>query len=90
MIAKERFMINMKPLTLDQMESYRLKDGDLFSSKVHRHEPPITEQKPKIIFEDEKFFVIDKPSSYPIHPVTQVWGFKGFHLFENFSYKFLT
>ena len=83
MIEKERFMINMKPLTADQMESYRLKDGDLFSSKVHRHEPPITTQKPKIIFEDEKFFIIDKPSSYPIHPVTQVWSSESLSEFQN-------
>ena len=68
MVEKERFMINMKPITCEQLETYKLKDGDLFSSKVHRHEPPISMKKPKVIYEDEKFYVIDKPSSYPIHP----------------------
>ena len=71
MVGMGRFMINMKPLTMEQMNTYKIKDGDLFSSKVHRHEPPIAASKPKVIFEDDKFFVIDKPSSFPIHPVTQ-------------------
>ena len=71
MVGMGRFMVNMKPLTMEQMNTYKIKDGDLFSSKVHRHEPPIAASKPEVIFEDDKFYVIDKPSSFPIHPVTQ-------------------
>ena len=32
---------------------------------------PIIDQQPSVIHEDDKFYVIDKPSSYPIHPVSQ-------------------
>ena len=66
-----RFQLNMEVISEDDLETQKLKDGDLFSSKEHRHEPPIIGQQPSVIHEDDKFYVIDKPSSYPIHPVSQ-------------------
>ena len=72
LLAKNgRFQLNMEVISEDDLETRKLKDGDLFSSKEHRHEPPIIEQQPSVIHEDDKFYVIDKPSSYPIHPVSQ-------------------
>ena len=62
---------DMEVINEDDLENRKLKDGDLFSSKEHRHEPPITGDEPSVIYEDEKFYIIDKPSSYPIHPVSQ-------------------
>ena len=72
LLAKNgRFQLNMEIIDEKDLETRKLKDGDLFSSKEHRHEPPIIGQQPTIIHEDEKFYVVDKPSSYPIHPVSQ-------------------
>ena len=72
LLAKNgRFQLNMEVISEDDLETRKLKDGDIFSSKEHRHEPPIIEQQPSVIHEDDKFYVIDKPSSYPIHPVSQ-------------------
>ena len=49
-----RFSLNMKPVNAEDLESIRIKDGDLFSSKMHRHEPPITSENVKIIEENDK------------------------------------
>jgi len=35
---------------------------------LHRHEAPVTDSEIKILHEDAHFFVVDKPSSIPIHP----------------------
>lgn len=41
---------------------------------VHRHEPAVgladlsSEEPIRIIFEDEKLLVVDKPATLPIHP----------------------
>ncbi|KAG9290999.1 hypothetical protein G9A89_012871 [Geosiphon pyriformis] len=42
---------------------------DLVSHSVHRHEPPVTAAKIKILREErDEFLIIDKPSSVPVHP----------------------
>ena len=46
-------------------------DNDLISNRVHRHEPPISSELPKIVKKTENYLVVDKPSSMPIHPAAQ-------------------
>ena len=43
-----------------------VRDNDLVTHKVHRHEPPVSAAHLKVIHEDEHFVVIDKPSSIPV------------------------
>ncbi|KAI1308558.1 pseudouridine synthase [Xylaria venustula] len=45
-----------------------LKNGDLVSHTIHRHEPPITVQPIGILHEDDDMIVINKPSGVPVHP----------------------
>lgn len=45
---------------------YIIKRQDLISHKVHRHEPPVTDQSIDILYEDEDLFVIDKPGSIQV------------------------
>ena len=68
--AHHRISINLKSLTLDEIKTQIVKDNDLLSNRVHRHEPPVTSELPKIVVDDEKYFVVNKPSSIPIHPVS--------------------
>ena len=49
-------------------EDYVLKNNDFLEGKVHRHELPVKADKLETIFEDESFFVINKPASIPVHP----------------------
>jgi len=48
-----------------------VKDGDLLTNKVHRHEPPVSLAPPKVVADTDDFYVVDKPCSLPIHPVSQ-------------------
>ncbi|OTB06933.1 hypothetical protein M426DRAFT_9017 [Hypoxylon sp. CI-4A] len=45
-----------------------LKNGELVSHTIHRHEPPVTADPIGIIHEDEDMIVINKPSGIPVHP----------------------
>lgn len=47
---------------------YVLRNGDLISHTLHRHEPPVTEDPVQIIHEDEDMIVINKPAGVPVHP----------------------
>lgn len=46
---------------------YVVKNGDLVSHTLHRHEPPVTADPVGIIHEDDDMIVIDKPSGVPVH-----------------------
>ncbi|KAE8244684.1 hypothetical protein A4X13_0g6368 [Tilletia indica] len=48
---------------------YCLKNGDVMSNRVHRHEPPVTTDPVKILFRDEEkgHLVVRKPGSIPVH-----------------------
>lgn len=63
-MEKGKILINGKPASPD----YVVKNGDLVSHKMHRHEPPVTAEEVAIIHEDEKMIVINKPSGIPVHP----------------------
>ncbi|TQS31912.1 hypothetical protein Golomagni_07792, partial [Golovinomyces magnicellulatus] len=47
---------------------YVVKNGDLISHTLHRHEPPVTAEPVGIIHEDDEMIVINKPSGIPVHP----------------------
>lgn len=45
-----------------------LKHNDQITHKIHRHEPPVSDQPIRIVHEDNELIVIDKPGSIPVHP----------------------
>ncbi|GFS21143.1 pseudouridine synthase [Elysia marginata] len=47
---------------------YTVRDCDLISHKIHRHENPVTWDAIEIIKNTEDLVVINKPSSIPCHP----------------------
>lgn len=47
---------------------YVVRNGDLISHTLHRHEPPVTSDPVGIIHEDDDMIVINKPSGVPVHP----------------------
>lgn len=48
--------------------NYVLKNKDMITSDVHKHELDVLACPIEIIFENEDFFVVDKPPSIPVHP----------------------
>lgn len=45
-----------------------VKNGDVISHTLHRHEPPVTAQPIGVIAETDELIVIDKPAGVPVHP----------------------
>lgn len=45
-----------------------VKNGDVISHTLHRHEPPVTAALIGVISEDNDMIVIDKPAGVPVHP----------------------
>lgn len=45
-----------------------VKNGDIISHTLHRHEPPVTAQPICIVHEDNDMIVINKPAGVPVHP----------------------
>lgn len=45
-----------------------VKNGDIISHTLHRHEPPVSAQPIGIVHEDNDMIVIDKPAGIPVHP----------------------
>ncbi|KAM3075361.1 DRAP deaminase [Clarireedia jacksonii] len=64
--AMERgaIVVNGKPVST----SHIIKNGDIISHTMHRHEPPVTALPISIVHEDEDMIVINKPSGVPVHP----------------------
>ncbi|KAI0387043.1 pseudouridine synthase [Hypomontagnella monticulosa] len=56
--------VNGKPTSPDHV----LKNGELVSHTIHRHEPPVTADSVGVLHEDEDMIVINKPSGMPVHP----------------------
>ncbi|RAH67662.1 pseudouridine synthase family protein [Aspergillus aculeatinus CBS 121060] len=44
-----------------------VKNGEIISHTLHRHEPPVTGKEIGIIHEDDDLIVIDKPAGVPVH-----------------------
>ena len=45
-----------------------VKNGDVVSHTLHRHEPPVTAEPIRTVHEDDDMIVIDKPAGVPVHP----------------------
>ena len=58
-------VVNGKPVA---DPSAVVKNGDLISHTLHRHEPPVTGEAIGIIHEDDDMMVINKPAGVPVHP----------------------
>ncbi|KAL7623440.1 DRAP deaminase [Parahypoxylon ruwenzoriense] len=56
--------VNDMPASPDHL----LKNGELVSHTIHRHEPPVTADPIQVLHEDEEMIVINKPSGIPVHP----------------------
>ncbi|KAH8596449.1 pseudouridine synthase [Bisporella sp. PMI_857] len=64
-IERGAVVVNGKPVLTT---SHIVKNGDIISHTLHRHEPPITALPISIIHEDNDMIVINKPSGVPVHP----------------------
>ena len=45
-----------------------VRNGDVISHTLHRHEPPVTAQPMTTVYEDAHLLVINKPAGVPVHP----------------------
>ena len=64
-IGNGRLKLNGRKITnFDE----KIKNGDVISHLVHRHEPPVLNTPIKILYQNEDMLVINKPSSIPVHP----------------------
>lgn len=57
--------INGKPVP---SPTTTVKNGDIISHTLHRHEPPVTGKPIAIVHEDDDMIVINKPAGVPVHP----------------------
>lgn len=63
-IASGSVFLNGEPANLEST----IRNGDLITHKIHRHEPPVTSKPIGTVYEDNDILVIDKPSGIPVHP----------------------
>lgn len=63
-IASGKVNLNDSVATLDSI----VRNGDLITHEIHRHEPCVTSRPIKTVYENEDILVIDKPSGIPVHP----------------------
>ncbi|KAL2108042.1 hypothetical protein VUR80DRAFT_4342 [Thermomyces stellatus] len=63
-------MVNGVPAGLDHV----VKDNDLISHTMHRHEPPVSGEEITVLHEDDDMIVIVKPAGIPVHPAGR-YGF---------------
>ena len=67
-----------------------LRNGDIISHTLHRHEPPVAARPIGIVHEDDGLIVIDKPAGIPVHPagrynynsVVEIMRAERFHSFN--------
>ena len=50
-----------------------LHNGDVICHSLHRHEPPVTAQEPRVLHCDERLLVVDKPPSLAVHSCGRYW-----------------
>ncbi|KAL3478659.1 pseudouridine synthase [Aspergillus californicus] len=62
-LERGQICVNGKPAT----PSTVLKNGEVVSHTLHRHEPPVTGNDIGIIHESDDLLVIDKPAGVPVH-----------------------
>ena len=83
-ISDGKILINNKKVTND----YILKDNDFLTHLTIRKENPIISKKLEIVFEDENYLVVDKPSSWPVH-ICGAYNFNTLQriLMDEYKYK---
>ncbi|KAI9852209.1 MAG: hypothetical protein M1838_001446 [Thelocarpon superellum] len=64
-IERGAVVVNGKPVP---SPASVVKNGDVISHTLHRHEPPVTAKAIGIVHEDDDLIVIDKPAGVPVHP----------------------
>nr|OQO29939.1 hypothetical protein B0A51_02935 [Rachicladosporium sp. CCFEE 5018] len=64
-IASGAIHLNGKPVPAP---TTTVKNGDIISHTLHRHEPPVTGTAIGVVHEDNDMLVIDKPAGVPVHP----------------------
>ncbi|KAI7199302.1 pseudouridine synthase [Hortaea werneckii] len=64
-IESGKIQVNGQPFA---SVSSQVKNGDVISHTLHRHEPPVTGQPIGIVHEDDDLIVINKPAGVPVHP----------------------
>ncbi|KAL9128930.1 MAG: hypothetical protein Q9217_002484 [Psora testacea] len=64
-IERGNVVVNGQPVPAS---NHIVKNGDIISHTMHRHEPPVTAQPVGIVYEDNDMIVIDKPAGVPVHP----------------------
>ncbi|CAI6341373.1 unnamed protein product [Periconia digitata] len=64
-IIEGRVVVNGKPVP---STNHIIKNGDMITHTLHRHEPPSTAQPIGIVHEDDDMIVINKPAGLPVHP----------------------
>ncbi|PWY88947.1 pseudouridine synthase [Aspergillus heteromorphus CBS 117.55] len=62
-LASGHITVNGKPGSPNTI----VKNGEIISHTLHRHEPPVTGKDIGIIHEDDDLIVIDKPAGVPVH-----------------------
>jgi len=65
LIKQNQIVVNTEHVDPD----YVIRNGDVISHVFHQHENDIIDSKVDIIYENEDFVVVDKPSSWPVYPV---------------------
>lgn len=66
--AMQEGLVTVNGAKVIDLEEYRVKNGDMICHKIHRHEPPITAEPIKIIYQDAEMLIVNKPASVPVHP----------------------
>ena len=83
-IKDGKILINGKATS----EDYILKDNDFITHLTIRKENPIIFKKIEIVFEDDDYLVVDKPSSWPVH-ICGAYNFNTLQriLMDEYNYK---
>ena len=83
-IKEGKILINGK----NTSEDYVLKDNDFITHLTIRKENPIIFKKIEIIYEDNDYLVVDKPSSWPVH-ICGAYNFNTLQriLMDEYNYK---
>jgi tRNA pseudouridine32 synthase len=63
-IETGHIIVNGKPVEPETI----LKNGDMITHTLHRHEPPVTKDEVGIVAETDELLVINKPAGVPVHP----------------------
>ncbi|KAI9816806.1 MAG: hypothetical protein M1827_001451 [Pycnora praestabilis] len=64
-IERGKVVLNGQPVPSSHI---MVRNGDMISHTLHRHEPPVTATPIGIVHEDNDMIVINKPAGVPVHP----------------------